>query len=291
MNVRIWLQAGRPKTLGAAVAPVIIGSAMAYADKSFHAPSSLLALVGAVLIQVGTNYANDYFDYKHGADARGRLGPLRATQAGIVAPKAMKRAFLMAFAGAAAAGIYLIARGGFPILIIGILSIICGILYTGGNYPLAYYGLGDIFVLVFFGPVAVGGTYYVQSLTINWLVIAMGLIPGLISVAILTVNNLRDIETDKNAGKRTVAVRFGRRYTRFQYLFFVMLACFVPLFMFIYTGVRPFSLISCCSILFAVKPIKTVFQDSAGAELNQTLAETSLLNIVMSILFSIGWIL
>jgi len=290
MHNKIWLEAARPKTLGASIAPVITGTAMAYAHSAFHWLSAILALAGAVLIQVGTNYANDYFDYSRGADAGERLGPVRATQAGLVTPQAMRLAFTLSFIAASIAGLYLIYRGGIPILVIGILSIVFGFIYTGGPYPLGYYGFGDIFVLIFFGPVAVGGTYFVQALQINWSVVFIGFAPGLLSVAILTVNNLRDRETDKKAGKKTIAVRFGKRYTQYQYLLSVLLACIIPLILFAVTEKHPFSLISCFALLYAIKPIKTVFKEGAGAELNKTLAETGLLNILFALLFSIGWL-
>ncbi|MCH7783451.1 1,4-dihydroxy-2-naphthoate octaprenyltransferase, partial [candidate division KSB1 bacterium] len=184
-KLNIWITASRPKTLWAAIAPVLIGTSMAAGDGMIHLPSALAALTAAVLIQIGANFANDYYDFQKGADNEQRIGPLRATQAGIVTPGAMKRAFILVFLLAFIMGIYLIWRGGLPIFVIGVVSILFGILYTGGPFPLGYLGLGDIAVLLFFGPVAVGGTYYVQALNINGLVIIAGFAPGLISGAIL----------------------------------------------------------------------------------------------------------
>ena len=192
-RLKIWITASRPKTLWAAFSPVIIGTAMAYGEGKVHWLSAFLAAVGAILIQIGTNFSNDYYDYFRGVDKKERLGPLRVTQAGLVKPETMKRATILIFSLAFISGLYLIYRGGWPVLIIGLLSILFGILYTAGPYPLGYNGLGDIFVLIFFGLVAVGGTYYVQALEINKLVLLAGLSPGLFSTAILTVNNLRDI--------------------------------------------------------------------------------------------------
>ncbi|RMF56518.1 MAG: 1,4-dihydroxy-2-naphthoate octaprenyltransferase, partial [Calditrichaeota bacterium] len=197
---KVWLMASRPRTLGAAIAPVLMGLSMAYADMGLHMPSAIATLICALLIQIGTNFANDYYDFVQGADTGERLGPTRATQAGLVTPQAMKKAFIMVFSVAFLIGLYLIWRGGWPIFLIGVLSILFGILYTGGPYPLGYNGLADIFVLIFFGPVAVGGTYYLQTLQINGLVLIAGLAPGLISTALLTVNNLRDVITDRQAG-------------------------------------------------------------------------------------------
>ncbi len=289
--MKIWILAARPKTLWAAVAPVLIGTAMAFADGKAHWLSAILAGVGAVLIQIGTNFANDYFDYKHGADEGERLGPTRATQAGLVTPAEMKRAFILTFALAVLAGLYLIYRGGWPILAIGIFSIIFGILYTGGPFPLGYYGLGDLFVLIFFGLVAVGGTYYVQALSINRLVILAGLAPGLFSTAILTVNNLRDIHTDRLAGKKTLAVRFGETFARMEYLFSVLFAGIIPIILFFLSAGHRYVLAATLILLMAIPSLKTVLTETPGKIFNQTLAETGKLLFYYSVLFSIGWIL
>ena len=208
--LQVWLSAIRPKTLGAAVSPILIGTTMAFADGKGHALAALAALLGALLIQIGTNFSNDYYDYIKGADTEERLGPVRVTQSGQVRPKTMLRNFVMVFGLATLVGIYLVFRGGWPVVIIGILSIASGILYTGGPWPLGYLGLGDLFVLIFFGPVAVAGTFYVQALEITPVVIFAGLGPGLLATALLAVNNLRDEPTDKKVGKLTLAVRFGQ---------------------------------------------------------------------------------
>ena len=186
-----WILAARPKTLWAAVAPVVVGTAMAYDAQRQHWPSALIALLCSVLIQIGTNLANDYFDHQKGADTPQRQGPLRVTQAGIISPRAMRRGIILVFAAACLAGLVLVWRGGWPIALIGISCILSGVLYTGGPYPLGYIGLGDLFVLIFFGPVAVGGTYYVQALAMEPVILLAGLGPGLLTTAILTVNNLR----------------------------------------------------------------------------------------------------
>jgi 1,4-dihydroxy-2-naphthoate octaprenyltransferase len=290
-KIKIWLTASRPKTLWAAFSPVIIGTAMAYGEGKVHWLSAVLAAVGAILIQIGTNFSNDYYDYFRGADKKERLGPLRVTQAGLVKPETMKRATILVFSLAFASGIYLIYRGGWPVLIIGLLSILFGILYTAGPYPLGYNGLGDIFVLIFFGLVAVGGTYYVQALEINSLVLLAGLSPGLFSTAILTVNNLRDIASDKQAGKKTLAVRFGEDFARLEYLFSVLMACLIPIILFFITDSHLYALAASLVFLAAIPPIRIIYEQKPGKIFNQVLATTGRLLLLYSLLFSIGWIL
>lgn len=290
-KLKIWALAARPKTLWASISPVIIGTALAYEDGKAHWLSAFIALFGAVLIQIGTNFANDYFDHTRGADTQERLGPQRMTQAGLVTPFAMKIAFLIVFALAFISGLYLIWRCGWPIFIVGALSIIFGILYTAGPYPLGYKGLADLFVLIFFGPVAVGGTYYVQALEINPIVILAGFSPGLISTAILTVNNLRDIETDKKAGKLTLAVRFGETFARFEYLISLFIACLIPIGLWYLTGSHFYSIASVFIIIMAAPAIKTIFSHIDGPALNKVLADTGKLLLLYSALFSAGWII
>jgi 1,4-dihydroxy-2-naphthoate octaprenyltransferase len=188
-------------------------------------------------------------------------------------------------------GIYLIWRGGWPIFIIGILSILFGILYTAGPYPLGYNGLGDLFVLIFFGIVAVGGTYYVQALQINRLVLLAGLSPGLFSMAILTVNNLRDIKTDMAAGKRTLAVRFGENFARWEYLTSVLIACLIPILLYFFTSSHLYALAASFVFVGAIPSIKTVFEQKPGIIFNQVLATTGKLLLIYSLIFSLGWIL
>jgi 1,4-dihydroxy-2-naphthoate octaprenyltransferase len=287
-----WWMAARPKTLWASAAPVVMGTAMAWDAGGFHAPSALCALLGALLIQVGTNYANDYFDYVKGTDTVERIGPMRATQAGLVSPEAMRRAAVLVFALALLPGLYIVLRGGWPFVVVGCVSILCGILYTAGPYPLGYIGLGDLFVLIFFGPVAVGGTYYVQALDIDSSVLVAGLAPGLLSVALLTVNNLRDIEGDRVAGKRTLAVRFGRAFARGEYVGSLLVACAaVPIYLVARVPGHEYAAASMLALLLAVPAIRTVLTRTDGPELNGALARTGKLLLVFSVLFSIGWML
>lgn len=290
-TLKIWMMASRPKTLWAAVSPVLIGTALAYGEGKVHWLSAFLAAFGAVMIQIGTNLSNDYFDYMHGADKGERLGPLRVTQAGLVRPEIMKRAFILVYGLAALSALYLIWRAGWPIALIAVLSIASGILYTAGPFPLAYYGLGDIFVLIFFGLVAVGGTYYVQALDINVFVILAGFSPGLLSTAILTVNNMRDIHSDKEAGKRTLPVRLGESFGRLEYLFCILIPSLIPVLLVVLTRKHHFCLVSSLVLLLALPSIRVVFREKPGVIFNQVLAKTGKLLFIYSLLFSIGWIL
>lgn len=214
---RIWLEAARPRTLPAAVAPVVAASALAARDGVFLLPAALACLGFALLIQIGTNFANDYFDYLKGADTAERVGPRRAVAAGLVSPATMRIAMLLVFGLAFLVGLTLLRYGGWPLVVIGVVSIGCGVAYTGGPYPLAYHGLGDIFVFVFFGLVAVGATYFVQAGMVSAEAWIIGAGIGALATNILVANNYRDIATDRKAGKRTLAVRFGRRFTRAEF--------------------------------------------------------------------------
>ena len=279
-----WILAIRPKTLPAAIAPVLIGTAMAFGDGLFHGPSALMALSAALCIQIGTNLANDYFDFKKGADTADRKGPTRVTQAGLIKPEVVLTAAIIFFALAALSSIYLVHRAGMCILIIAVASIVSGVLYTAGPKPLGYLGLGDIFVLVFFGPVAVGGTYFTQGLEINPAIIVAGLGPGFLSMAILAVNNLRDIDTDRRAGKLTLAVRFGRSFAMSEYLFCIIAATLIPFAVFLITddhqGIAMASLVG----FFAIPCVKAAFTQLDGAGLNRVLGQTGRLLLIYSVL-------
>ena len=288
--VSIWLVAARPRTLSAAFAPVLIGTALAFGDGGLHWPSALVALACAVLIQVATNFANDLFDFQRGADTGARKGPLRVTQAGLATPAMMKRGIACVLILASVGGLYLVWRGGWPVLLVGVLSMSAGMLYTGGPRPLGYMGLGDLLVLVFFGPVAVAGTYYVQTLSVSTTVIVAGLAPGLLSVAMLAVNNLRDIDEDREAGKKTLAVRLGRGFVRGEYLAAVLAACLLPLLLHLASGQRPWSLAGSLTLVAALPVLRRILEDE-GAALNRILAGTARLLLVYGVLFSAGWVL
>ena len=273
------------------MAPVVVGTALAWDDGAAHAASAFFALLGALLIQVGTNFSNDYIDFLKGADTGARQGPMRVTQAGLVSPQAMKRATFLAFALAFATGLYLVWRGGWPVLLIGALSIVAGVLYTAGRYSLAYLGLGDLFVLLFFGPVAVGGTYYVQALTLTWEAAVAGLGPGLLAAALLVVNNLRDIDEDREAGKKTLVVRFGRSFGRGLYVAGVIGAALVPIGLHLATGDHLFALAAVAVVPIGVPAMQALFQARQPHELNPLLGATARLLLLYSLLFSIGWVL
>jgi 1,4-dihydroxy-2-naphthoate octaprenyltransferase len=286
----VWISAARPKTLWAAFAPVLIGTAMAFADEAFHAWSALAALVGACCIQIGTNFWNDYADFKKGADTDNRTGPMRATQAGLISPKHMKCASAIMFGLALLIALALVARAGWPLLAIGLLSILFGYLYTGGPMPLGYVGLGDVLVLIFFGPVAVGGTYYVQALEITPTVLIAGFAPGLLSVAILTVNNLRDMRGDEKAGKRTLAVRFGQTFARREYVFCMLAGIGISVVLFyVEHAEHPYVLLAVLTLPLGRTAIINVCTSNAPSVLNAMLGRTAKLLLLYSVLFSIGW--
>ncbi|MFP4069197.1 MAG: 1,4-dihydroxy-2-naphthoate polyprenyltransferase [Opitutales bacterium] len=220
----VWIEAMRPKTLPAALAPVALGSAAAWEAGGFHGGAAAICLGFALLVQIGTNFANDYLDGIRGSDTDGRIGPQRAVAAGLVSPGTMKLAAVAVLASAFSLGLGLIPFGGWWLLAVGAASVACAWLYTGGPYPLAYNGLGDVFVVLFFGLIAVGCTYYVQTGSITGEVWLLGLGCGLLTNNILVVNNFRDVEEDRRAAKRTLVVRFGRRWARMQYVLSVLWA-------------------------------------------------------------------
>lgn len=286
-----WLLAIRPKTLAASICPVIMGTAMAFGDGVWHWPTAVLCLLGALCIQIGANLANDYFDFKKGADTFERIGPTRVSQAGLIKPQAVMAGFILAFLIAGLISIRLIERGGWPIAAIGIASIISGLTYTAGRYASGYIGLGELFVLIFFGPVAVAGTYYVQSLEMNVAILLAGLAPGMISVGILAINNLRDIETDFKSNKRTLAVRFGRSFAIQEYFVAIISAGLTPMLLY-GIMVDHLPILTASLILFLAIPLLiTVTSKMDGPSLNNALAKTGQLLFIYAILFSIGWIL
>ena len=289
-DLKIWLLAFRPKTLVAAASPVLIGSVMAYEAEKGHLISASAALVGALLIQIGTNLSNDYFDFVKGADTEERLGPIRATQAGWISPVIILRASVFVFGMALLVGFYLVWRGGWPILLIGLFSIVSGYLYTGGPYPLGYLGLGELFVLIFFGPVATGGTFYVQAFEITPEVVFAGLAPGLLSTSLLAVNNLRDINTDRKAGKRTLAVRFGSRFARLEYVLCLVCAVCVPTILVLQRQANWFAMCTLITLIPAIPSLQCVLGNNEGIELNKTLTNTGKIIVFFSLLFSIGWL-
>ena len=287
-RTRAWVLAARPKTLPAALAPVAAGTGLAAHHGVASALPALAALTGALLIQVATNLANDYYDFVRGGDTEERVGPVRVTQAGILSPEAVKRGMVITLGAALLVGAYLVWIGGWPIVVIGLASLACAVLYTGGPFPLAYHGLGDLFVFVFFGLVAVSGTYYVQGLAWPGDALLAGAALGALNTAILVVNNLRDIPTDARAGKRTLAVRLGARGTKVEYMLMLLAAFIVPV-----VGVSRFgwpspALVSLLVFPLVVKPVKRVLGFSEARELLPALGETARVVALYGVLLGLG---
>jgi 1,4-dihydroxy-2-naphthoate octaprenyltransferase len=291
-GARIWLMAARPRTLPAAIAPVLVGTAAAYeAVDDIRWGAFVAALVGSIFIQIGTNLANDYSDAKRGADTEDRLGPVRVTSAGLVAPKRVLYATWLAFGVAVAAGIYLATVAGPVILAVGAASIAAGVLYTGGPRPYGYAGMGELFVFLFFGVVAVNGSYYVQLEELDPLPFWLSISVGLLSTAILVVNNIRDIETDRRAGKRTLAVRLGRERTRTLYELCVG-GAFLVLAMGIAVSDGPWAaFLGALAAPLAWPPLQAVLTRTDGPALNVALAQTGALLGAFSLLVSLGLLL
>jgi 1,4-dihydroxy-2-naphthoate polyprenyltransferase len=275
--------------LTAALAPVLLGTAAAHAEGGFRPGPAIAALLGAVLIQIATNFANDVFDHEKGADTHERLGPTRATQAGLLTPKQVRTGMLVAISLAILPGLYLAIVGGWPVVVIGILSILSGIAYTGGPYPLGYHGLGDLFVLVFFGFVAVCGTAYVQMGSVPALAWIAAIPAGTLATAVLVVNNVRDRNTDAVAGKRTLAVRFGRSAGVIEYATLLSAAYTVPVAL-VAGGKPAWVLLPLATLPLAARLLRALLT-LEGRPLNAILAGTAKLLLLFAILFSAGLVI
>ncbi len=296
-----WVAALRPHTLPAAASPVVVGTGFAIHDGVFVYFPAIMALLGAALIQTGTNLANDYYDAIKGVDTAERQGFTRVTHTGLIPAKTVRNAMIVAFGGAMIVGLYLVWLGGVPILVVGVLSIAAGILYTGGPYPFGYYGLGDIFVFVFFGLIAVTGTYYVQSVSLLqasfplWIppnTISATVIIGSIPMAalitnILVVNNIRDIETDKAANKRTLAVLLGYTGSRIEFFALLVLAYSIPIYFFT-IGYSPIILVPLVTLPLAGSLLRTIMRSTDATKLNKTLTKTGRLTVIYAVLFAFG---
>ncbi len=285
--------AARVRTLPAAIAPVLVGTAAAvyWAGELPRVGAFAAALVGSIFIQIGTNLANDYSDARRGADTADRLGPVRVTSAGLVTPQRVLNATWIAFAVAVACGIYLAAVAGIVILLVGAVSIAAGVLYTGGPRPYGYAGLGEVFVFLFFGLVAVNGSYYVQVEELDALPLGLSIAIGFLSTAILVVNNVRDLETDRRAGKMTLAVRMGRRNAVGLYRGLVLGAYLVLPIALLADGASAWPLIAFVSLPLAVPPLRAMSNRTDGPALNAALAATGVLLAAFSLLVSIGLLL
>ncbi len=292
-SIGAWRAAARPPTLTAAVTPVLVGTGAAIGDGAFSAGPFVAALFGAICLQVGANFANDVFDFERGADAGDRLGPPRATQTGLLTPAQMKVGMWAAFLLAFLAGIYLVVAAGWIVVVIGLASILAGLIYTGGPWPIGYHALGDVFTFVFFGMVAVVGTYFVQAEAAPGVVWLAAVPVGCTVTAILVANNLRDIDTDRAAGKTTLAVVLGERGTRAWYLLLVAAAYGVAIALWPATHVEPWGLLVLLSLPVAIAPLRAVAEGTAGRALNATLVQTARFHLVFGALLALaltGWL-
>jgi 1,4-dihydroxy-2-naphthoate octaprenyltransferase len=290
-GVRIWLMAARVRTLPAAIAPVLVGTALAGFFGVFGALRFVAALIGAMFIQIGTNLSNDYSDARRGADTEDRLGPVRVTAGGLVPPRQVLIATYLTFGVAVLAGAYLIAVAGWQLLLVGAASILAGVLYTGGPRPYGYEGLGEVFVFLFFGIVAVAGSYFVQVEHLDWEAFALAVPVGLIASGILVVNNVRDIDTDRRAGKRTLAVRLGRARTRVMFAVIVYVAYLLTPVTWIFGPMRPWLFLPWLTVPLAARVVRTVRNRTDGASLNGALAQTGALQLTFCALLAAGLLL
>lgn len=288
---RVWLEAARPRTLPAAVAPVLVGSALAWRAGAFDALAAAICLAFSLLVQIGTNFANDYYDFVRGADTAQRVGPRRAVAAGIVSPVVMKRAMGLTFGLAFALGLSLVAWGGWWLVFIGVASIASGIAYTGGPWPLGYHGLGDLFVFVFFGLVAVGATFYVQAGFVTSDVASAAAAVGLLAANILVANNYRDVETDAAAGKKTLVVHFGRRFAVWQYALSALVALLAPVALCAFAHYRWPVLLPLVLAPWAATLTRRLARSVAPGEQIAILAATGKLLAAYGVLLSAGIVL
>jgi 1,4-dihydroxy-2-naphthoate polyprenyltransferase len=288
-TLRLWLLAARPRTLPAAIAPVLVGTSLAATQDDFSVGPFIAALIGSVFIQIGTNLSNDYSDARRGADTEDRLGPVRVTAGGLMPPRRVLVGTYVAFGVAVAAGLYLAAVAGWELLVVGAASILAGVLYTGGPRPYGYEGLGELFVFAFFGLVAVAGSYFVQVEELRWEALALGVPVGLLAAAILVVNNVRDIDTDRRAGKRTLAVKLGRERARLLFVGMVVLAFAVPILLI--PALSAWLLLTLAALPLVPPLVRTVRTRTDGPALNGALAATGRLLAVFSLLLAGGVLL
>ncbi|MTD43368.1 1,4-dihydroxy-2-naphthoate polyprenyltransferase [Conexibacter sp. W3-3-2] len=290
--VRIWVMAARLRTLPAAVAPVLVGTAVAVqATDDLRIGTFVAALLGAIFIQVGTNLSNDYSDARRGADTEDRLGPVRVTAGGLVPPQRVLVATYVTFGLAVLCGVYLVAVAGWELLVVGVLSIAAGVLYTGGPRPYGYEGLGEVFVFLFFGVAAVAGSTFAQIEEWPWESLVLAVPVGLLASAILVVNNVRDMDTDKRVGKRTSAVRLGRERSRDLFAAMVYLSFPAALIPWIGGSLGPATLLVLLALPLAVPLVRTVRTHTDGPTLNGALAQTGQVQLVFCVLLSAGILL
>ena len=287
-SLRAWILAIRPPTLTAAIVPVLLGTGVAFRDGHREWLAALAALVGALALQVAANFANDLSDFRKGADNESRLGPPRATQLGLLTQRQVTQAILAGFGVATLAGLYLVYIAGWPIIAIGLASMLAAVTYTGGPWPFGYRGLGEVFVFIFFGVVAVTGTYYVQAGEVLWHVVAASVPVALTVTAILVVNNVRDIDTDRLAGKCTLAVYLGRRLARTEFVVVVAGAYLAAAALWLVGGYSGWVLLSWLSVPAAVAPMGVVLAATDGPALNRALRSTARLHMLFGVLLAVG---
>lgn len=285
-NANAWWLAIRPKTLPAAVAPIAVGTAVAVRQDGFDLVAAMAALGVALALQIAANLSNDLYDFHRGADVA-RLGPTRATQSGLLSPRQMRRATILVLAFAILLGLVLVAKGGWPILLLGVAAIVAAVAYTAGPWPLGYHGLGDLFAFLFFGLAGVAGSAYVQTNEVTRLAVLASLPVGFLVTAIIVVNNLRDIETDRLAGKKTMVVRLGRNGTIAEYRLLLIASYLMTLVLFLVDEIGWGWFMPWFSLMLAV-PLLRVIGTARGAALNPVLGRTARLALVFSLLFAIG---
>ena len=290
-GMRIWLMAARPRTLPAAIAPVLVGTSLAGFAHVFHPLRFLAALLGALFIQVGTNLSNDYSDARRGADADDRLGPVRVTAGGLVPPRQVLVATYITFGLAVLAGVYLVVVAGWQLLIVGAASILAGVAYTGGPRPYGYEGLGEVFVFLFFGVVAVAGSFFVQVKHLHWEAFALSVPVGLLAAAILVVNNVRDVDSDRRAGKRTLAVKLGRERTRALFAGVIYLAYLLAPVTWLFGPTTAWVMLPWLTLPLATKVVRIVRSRTDGPSLNGALARSGMLQLAFCVLLSAGLLL
>ncbi len=284
--VKIWVLATRPKTLPISLGPALFGTILALTEGFFNIFTFCMTFATALGLQISANLANDYFDAIKGADTKERKGPLRVTQAGLVSHASMRKALYICFGLTACAGCFLIAQGGIWIALIFILALISAALYTAGPFPLAYIGLGDLFVFMFFGPVAVSGAYFLQTHIFSWNPVLLGIASGALSVTPLIINNLRDRDEDVTSEKKTLIVRFGHRFGQFELLFCVLVAILIPFFFY---KDHPHCLLSLLFLVPSIPMLSAIFQNPSPSIWNILLAQSGKTSLLYHVLFCIGW--
>ena len=290
--MKLWIEGARPKTWIASLSPVLIGGAIAFQSGSFSIAIFLGCLSFALTLQIGTNFANDYLDFLKGTDTQDRKGPKRLVQSGLVSVKHMRQAAFGLLGISGLIGIYLMNLGGPFIGCLALLAIGLGFLYTGGPYPLGYLGLGDLLVLIFFGPVATAGVVYLLTRTISWVAIVAGVSPGLFSMALLTLNNLRDYDSDKKSQKRSLPVRFGLKFGQWECALSISIALAIPLLIIALFEVKhPWSLMAMGTWRLAIPLIREIFKDPSPNALAPLFPKLGTLFLLYTLLFSIGWLL